>query len=123
MRAYVGVTDRDWYRFLLARPELDEVNFWQPSGGRDLDEPTRRELLSGINRNSRTLDGLVSSLLDFARLGAETQQPDFVPCSVRTLVDGVADRLETLFADHALSIDISGQREVVGDLGLLERVL
>ncbi len=34
MRAYVGVTDRDWYRFLLARPELDEVNFWQPSGGR-----------------------------------------------------------------------------------------
>jgi putative restriction endonuclease len=34
MRAYVGVTDGDWYRFLLARPELDEVNFWQPSGGR-----------------------------------------------------------------------------------------
>ena len=89
----------------------------------DLDEPTRRELLSGINRNSRTLDGLVSSLLDFARLGAETQQLDFVPCSVGTLVDGVVDRLETLFADHALSIDISGQPEVVGDLGLLERVL
>ena len=34
MHAYVGVTDRDWYRFLLGRPDLDEVNFWQPSGGR-----------------------------------------------------------------------------------------
>src|SRR6266702_684544 len=32
MRAYVGVTDRDWYRFLLGRPDLDEVNFWKPSG-------------------------------------------------------------------------------------------
>ena len=34
MRAYIGVTDGDWYRFLLGRPELDEVNLWQPSGGR-----------------------------------------------------------------------------------------
>ena len=34
MKAWVGVTDGDWYRFLKARPHLDEVNFWQPSGGR-----------------------------------------------------------------------------------------
>jgi putative restriction endonuclease len=34
MRAYVAVTDGDWFRFLRARPDLDEVNFWQPSGGR-----------------------------------------------------------------------------------------
>jgi len=34
MRAYVGITDRDWYRFLRDRPELPEVNFWQPSGQR-----------------------------------------------------------------------------------------
>ncbi|MGH2868813.1 MAG: HNH endonuclease [Solirubrobacteraceae bacterium] len=31
---YVGVTDYDWYTFLRERPALDEVNFWQPSGGR-----------------------------------------------------------------------------------------
>jgi putative restriction endonuclease len=35
VRAYVGVTDGDWYRFLAARPMLNEVNFWQPSGGRE----------------------------------------------------------------------------------------
>ncbi len=34
VRSYVGVTDGDWYRFLAARPYLNEVNFWQPSGGR-----------------------------------------------------------------------------------------
>ena len=34
MRAYVGVTDRDWFEFLRARPALDEVNFWQPSAQR-----------------------------------------------------------------------------------------
>jgi hypothetical protein len=29
------VTDDSWYRFLAARPEVSEVNFWQPSGGRE----------------------------------------------------------------------------------------
>jgi putative restriction endonuclease len=32
MKIYIGVTDSDWYRFLRSRPELDEVNFWQPGG-------------------------------------------------------------------------------------------
>jgi putative restriction endonuclease len=29
---YVGITDYDWYRFLSARPNIEEVNFWQPGG-------------------------------------------------------------------------------------------
>jgi len=29
---YVGITDFDWFRFLAAQPQLDEVNFWQPGG-------------------------------------------------------------------------------------------
>jgi len=32
MKCFVGVTDGAWYRFLSHRPDLDEVNFWQPSG-------------------------------------------------------------------------------------------
>ena len=35
VRAYVGVTDGDWYRFLAARPDLNEVNFWRPAGDRE----------------------------------------------------------------------------------------
>jgi putative restriction endonuclease len=34
-KAFIGVTDRDWYEFLSGRPDLAEVNFWQP-GGRTL---------------------------------------------------------------------------------------
>jgi putative restriction endonuclease len=29
------VTDNTWYQFLAARPEVTEVNFWQPSGARE----------------------------------------------------------------------------------------
>ncbi len=35
MRAYVGVTDDQWYRFLADRPQLEEVNFWRPSEARE----------------------------------------------------------------------------------------
>lgn len=31
-KAFVGVTDKEWYEFLSSRPELTEVNFWQPGG-------------------------------------------------------------------------------------------
>lgn len=30
---YVANTDFDWYTFLAGQPSLDEINFWQPSGG------------------------------------------------------------------------------------------
>ena len=33
MKIWIGVTDDDWFEFLRAR-KPDEVNFWQPSGGR-----------------------------------------------------------------------------------------
>jgi putative restriction endonuclease len=32
MKAFVGVTDHDWFKTLSAMPDIDEVNFWQPSG-------------------------------------------------------------------------------------------
>lgn len=31
-KAFVGVTDPRWYEFLSGRPDLPEVNFWQPGG-------------------------------------------------------------------------------------------
>jgi putative restriction endonuclease len=33
LRAYVGVTDFEWFTYLSKLPGIDEVNFWQ-SGGR-----------------------------------------------------------------------------------------
>lgn len=34
MKALVAVTDGDWFRHLSMLTDVDEVNFWQPSGGR-----------------------------------------------------------------------------------------
>ncbi len=44
VKAFVAVTDGEWYNFLRGRPDLEEVNFWQPGGGQefkalDLGEP------------------------------------------------------------------------------------
>ena len=31
-KAYIAVTDYNWYHFLASQLDIDEVNFWQPSG-------------------------------------------------------------------------------------------
>lgn len=41
---YVGVTDGDWFRFLSQRPDLIEVNFWQPVDTRRFGALTPGEL-------------------------------------------------------------------------------
>lgn len=32
MKAFVGVTDFEWFTYLSSQPGIDEVNFWQPGG-------------------------------------------------------------------------------------------
>jgi putative restriction endonuclease len=32
VKGFIAVTNPDWYRYLLSRPDLDEVNFWRPMG-------------------------------------------------------------------------------------------
>jgi putative restriction endonuclease len=34
LKFYVAITDDDWFSYLSSSVPLDEVNFWQPSGGR-----------------------------------------------------------------------------------------
>lgn len=45
MRLRIAVTDDQWFRFLRSLPDVDEVNFWQPSGGRIFRALDRGELL------------------------------------------------------------------------------
>ena len=33
MKAFVAVTDREWFAFLRGQPGLTEVNFWLPTAG------------------------------------------------------------------------------------------
>jgi putative restriction endonuclease len=30
LKAFVGVTDFEWFAYLSSLPGIDEVNFWQP---------------------------------------------------------------------------------------------
>ncbi|NTW72689.1 MAG: HNH endonuclease [Eubacteriaceae bacterium] len=32
MKAFIGVTDHDWFQLLRSQLSIEEVNFWQPSG-------------------------------------------------------------------------------------------
>ena len=32
LKAFVGVTDFEWFTYLSSLPGIDEVNFWQPGG-------------------------------------------------------------------------------------------
>lgn len=32
LKTFIGVTDNNWFNFLSSIPDIDEVNFWQPSG-------------------------------------------------------------------------------------------
>jgi len=45
MRLFVAVTDNEWYWQLRSRPQQDEVNFWQPGGGRSFQALHPGELL------------------------------------------------------------------------------
>lgn len=32
MRAYIGITDWEWFQHLRSMPQVDEINFWKPGG-------------------------------------------------------------------------------------------
>jgi signal transduction histidine kinase len=87
------------------------------------DDAVRRELVTGLNRNARTLEGLISSLLDFARLGADSVRVAREPVALDELLPAVGARLGFLFSNRPLSIDCEPGLVVDADPRLLERAL
>lgn len=83
----------------------------------------RRELVSRINANAASLDGVISSLLDISRLesGCLEVHPESV--DVTRLVDCMTDRLGSLLARHDFVVDVPPGLAITADGGLLERVL
>jgi len=43
-KGYIGLTDSEWYSFLSSHTRVEEVNFWQPHGGRAFRALKRGEL-------------------------------------------------------------------------------
>jgi len=89
----------------------------------ELTDDLRLELVTGLNRNAKALDGLVSSLLDFARLGADTLHLNTDAVALDELVRNAAERLHPLFSDRFLEVDAADHLVVNADAALLDRAL
>lgn len=89
----------------------------------DLDDAVRRDFLARMNANAKSLDELVSKLLDFSRLetGTMAVQPEAVP--VAEVVAEVLKRLGHLGQNHNLAVRIEPSLHIRGDRILLDRVL
>ena len=95
MKAFVGITDRDWFELLGKQPGLDEVNFWQPSGSRQfralkpgelflfkLHKPWNSIVGGGLFAHSSLLPislaweafGIANGAVDFAQMRARVER-------------------------------------------------
>jgi putative restriction endonuclease len=55
MKLYAGVTDHDWFDYLRTLPNVDEVNFWQPSPNSQFQALSKGDLfLFKLHRSERT---------------------------------------------------------------------
>jgi signal transduction histidine kinase len=89
----------------------------------DLDESSRRGLIGGVNRNAKTLERLLGSLLDFTRLGAESLALKRQDVELGELLREVTGRLSSLFSDRPLTVDAEEGLVVQADPFLAERVV
>lgn len=87
-----------------------------------LTEDDREHMLERMRANAASLRGIVTSLLDSARLDAglvrESSQVDLV-----ALVETVVEQLEPIMEEHDVVLDTPGSASVIGDADLLERAL
>ena len=72
---------------------------------------------------SKTLDGIITSLLDFSQLEAGSLKAKIERVDLHDLLLAVAGRLETLLSDHVFSLHADRGLEVMGDPFLLDRVV
>jgi K+-sensing histidine kinase KdpD len=89
----------------------------------DIDEDIRRELLTRLNANARTLDRIIANLLDYSRLEAGRMDVRMEPVRVEELLEQVVGRLHTLFGTHPLAVEAERGLVVNGDPLLLDRVI
>ena len=88
-----------------------------------LSEEERRDLLMRQNANAATLDSMLTELLDFGRLEAGRLDVEPVDVDLRQLLDGITVRLDCLFRDHTIHLDVEDGLTAKADPLLVERVI
>ncbi len=93
------------------------------ANGNVLSEEERRDLLARQNANAATLDSMLTELLDFGRLEAGQLGVELVDVDIRQLLDGISDRLDCLFRNHTMHLDVEDGLTGKADPLLVERVV
>jgi signal transduction histidine kinase len=88
-----------------------------------LDDDTRHEMLLGLGANVRSLDSLITNLLDFSRLEAGGLEVQFEPVDMSELLLATATRLKRLFVDRRLEVDVDPGLGAQADTLLVDRVI
>jgi K+-sensing histidine kinase KdpD len=88
-----------------------------------LDEESRLELVSGMNTNVRTLDAMLTNLLDHARMEAGELWVSFEPFDISGTLRAVCERMEASVGDRRIVTEIEEGLLVSGDVVLIRRIL
>ncbi len=89
----------------------------------DLDDEGRLALLGGINANVRILDGMLTNLLDYARLEAGELWVSFEPFDISGMLQVECDRSVAELGDRQLRIEIDEDLLASGDGVLIRRIV
>jgi two-component system, OmpR family, sensor histidine kinase KdpD len=89
----------------------------------DLDEEGRLELVSGMNTSVRTLDGMLTSLLDYARMEAGELWVSFEPFDISGMLRTVCERTDEAVGEHRLRTEIEEGLLASGDVVLIRRIV
>jgi signal transduction histidine kinase len=88
-----------------------------------LDEEGRLELVSGMNANVRTLDAMLTNLLDYARMEAGELWVSFEPFDISGTLRAACARMEPAVGDRRIVTEIEEGLLVSGDVVLIRRIL
>ena len=88
-----------------------------------LDEEGRLELVSGMNANVRTLDAMLTNLLDYARMEAGELWVSFEPFDISGTLRAACERMEAAVGDRRIVTEIEEALLVSGDVVLIRRIL
>ncbi len=89
----------------------------------ELDDRDRLELVAGMNANVRVLDGMLTNLLDHARLDAGELWVSFEPLDVSAMLRAVCERAEGSVGDRHLRTEIEDDLLASGDVVLIRRIV
>jgi signal transduction histidine kinase len=89
----------------------------------ELDDEDRLELLAAMNANARILDGMLTNLLDYARLEAGELWVSFEPFDVSAMLRGVCEHVGERIGERQLRVEIEDGLLASGDVVLIRRIV